>query len=269
MGAPGPKENPKMAGSNLIDCVPQAGKCPMDCRDCFYNRPGWYAGEARQPVVPSTCEAQGRVVRVNSGHDSNIEKMRVLEVGSRYAHHFYNTSIPNVELFDAPVVLTINRDEETDPCLPEDVSGDLDQIMYVRFRLSPSNLWRAPGAVNAWAGHHGIPVVLTYMAYYTQEPPSLTEGERYGLECIGFRGEPYIWKVRTANEYWCASPGFIETTHQLLDAGVAPGLVLTCGTPTSSLCRDCGNCELLYYRAALRIGDRYRRPPSTSACGSG
>ncbi|MBD3176336.1 MAG: hypothetical protein GF320_14245 [Armatimonadia bacterium] len=262
------KQNPKMAGSNLIDCVPQSGMCPVACRDCFYNRPGWYAGEEREPVVPNAREAEAKIVRINSGHDSNIEKMHVLEVAARYPHHFYNTSIPDVRFFDAPVVVTINRDEETDPCLPEQVRGELARIMYVRFRLSPSNLGRAADAVRAWAGQHSIPVVLTYMAYYTHEPPILTEGERFGLEHDGLSGDPYIWKVRTANEYWCASSSFIASTHRLLERG-APGLVLTCGTSTSSLCRDCGNCELLYYRTVLQIGERYRRPPSTSARGDG
>ena len=34
------KRNPKMEGTHLFDCVPQEGKCPMNCNQCFFNRPG-------------------------------------------------------------------------------------------------------------------------------------------------------------------------------------------------------------------------------------
>ena len=30
--------NPKLVGSNIIDCIPQTGECPLKCTECFYCR---------------------------------------------------------------------------------------------------------------------------------------------------------------------------------------------------------------------------------------
>jgi len=50
-----------------------------------------------------------RVVRVNDGNDSNVERNLVMATAAAFPMKFYNTAI-NKDLggFDAPVVLTVN-----------------------------------------------------------------------------------------------------------------------------------------------------------------
>ena len=55
------------------------------------------------------------VVRINDGNDSNVNRTKVIDVASKFPMKFYNTSIQkNFELFDAPIVLTVNPANLTD-----------------------------------------------------------------------------------------------------------------------------------------------------------
>ena len=65
------KRNPKQVGTILHDCVPQKGPCPNNCNQCYYNE-CFYAGH--EPLIPEPRDVVGGIVRMNSGHDSNIEK---------------------------------------------------------------------------------------------------------------------------------------------------------------------------------------------------
>jgi hypothetical protein len=105
------KRNPKQEGSNLFDCRPQVGVCPNNCNQCFYNRPNAFYNNIDQPSIPSPEKVDTGIVRMNCGHDSNIERDLVIETSKQYKEVFFNTSIPNLD-FPGPVVLTANPKEE-------------------------------------------------------------------------------------------------------------------------------------------------------------
>ena len=71
--------NPKLKDSGVIDCKPQKGKCPLNCNQCFYNREGAFYTDINRSQLPSSFEVGRSIVRVNSGHDSNIDKEEVLK----------------------------------------------------------------------------------------------------------------------------------------------------------------------------------------------
>ena len=63
--------NPKQEGTPFWDCIPQTGPCPMQCNQCFYNRPGAYYVPIDKPHVPTPEEVGDGIVRMNCGHDCN------------------------------------------------------------------------------------------------------------------------------------------------------------------------------------------------------
>jgi len=87
------KRNPKQDGSNLWDCKPQCGPCPLNCNQCFYNRPGAFYVPIDEPHMPTVEEVGEGIVRVNCGHDSNVERELVVAATERYPRKFFNTSI--------------------------------------------------------------------------------------------------------------------------------------------------------------------------------
>ena len=219
--------NPKLAGSNLIDAVPQTGKCPNGCEECFYNRAFYRPLDT--PLLPSDEEAAGKIVRVNSGHDSNLDRDKVIAATSRYPQRFYNTSIANFA-FPAPVVFTCNGREP----LFVDVTPN---VMFVRVRYNPWDLVEQ----DALVGHYleqGVPVVLTWMRYYSSEAiPG------------GYRSD-FVHGTHLLNEYWKLRPGMkVRLARQYAGTGVRQ-----CGVPWSSLCVDCRNCEFLYWECMRRLG---------------
>jgi hypothetical protein len=230
------KDNPKLEGSNIIDVIPQNGPCPMNCNQCFYNRPGaFYAG--MKSNIPSLKETKNKIVRMNCGHDSNFDKELVIKTAKKYKHFFFNTSINNTD-FPGPVVLTINPKEETEYYTP-DLHKNLDNLMFVRVRVSDTNLSLVDSAVKAWTSLK-IPVVLTFMAYYSRQP---------------VESKWYTWKVRHVNSYWCVIPEFMEYVldREKNELGQGGNLVTTCGTFRSNYCRDCKNCETYYWQTLKRM----------------
>src|SRR4030043_2218245 len=117
--------NPKLLGSSIVDCIPQVGNCPNNCPDCYFNAPGFFRTKD-EPLIPTLEEVADKIVRVNSGHDSNLQKDLVLEVTKQYPKKFYNTSIPNFD-FPAPVVFTCNPGIYTD-CAMMVVVKNLDNL---------------------------------------------------------------------------------------------------------------------------------------------
>ena len=217
-------QNPKLKGSNIIDCIPQTGKCPIGCRSCFYNN-GFYR-TLDKPLIPSLKEAEGKIVRVNSGHDSNINKKHVIETTAKFKDKFYNTSIENFD-FPAPVVFTCNRNENEPPILS---SKDLSNLMAVRVKTSAWNLHFVDNAVEYYTSRE-IPVILTYMRYGYMMDTALV---------------PYIYEYRMSikNYYYIINPSvrkFIENLYK------NNKLVYHCpGDPKTKLCKYCRNCEILY-----------------------
>ena len=266
--------NPKQIGSNLIDAVPQIGPCPNNCNQCFYNRPGAFFVPIDRPHMPHIDEAEGKIVRVNSGHDSNIHRDMVIANTRHYPDRFFNTAIPNVD-FPAPVVLTVNPKEEEQPHLPSDLIGPIENLMFVRLRVSGTNLHWIWNAALEWAAA-GVPVVLTFMAYYDTPEGSLPkvglseEATRaMGVACpckfttdeytdhdwhgrfFGLRAdECYAWRKRTLNSYYCPSPEFMRRVMSLFQGYP---LIDMCGTPDSCTCADCRNCEAYYWIAKKRL----------------
>jgi len=186
----------------------------------------FYAGH--KGFVPSAEEAAGKIVRVNSGHDSNIQKSLVLFSTRHFPHRFYNTSIPNLEFENAPVVLTVNRDE--DKCWT--ATEEKDNLMYVRARVNTWNLELVREIIDFYT-KRGIPVVLTFMRYYDVEQIRVT------------RRTHYEWRHHVLHDYWDITP---EAWWQCMQELARHDLVFSCGTPLNHYCRDCGVCETLYWR---------------------
>ncbi len=217
-------ENPKLKGSNIIDAIPQTGECPLGCAECFYNGGRFYRTQDK-PLLPIIEEAANKIVRVNSGDDSNINRQAVIKATVQYPHKFYNTSLPNFD-FPAPVVFTCNGRSLIL------VKKGLENLMFVRVRTSIFDLDTVDKAVQHYAVKHKIPVVLTFMRYYSEE--SIPKEYRQYFE----------HKQHVLNSYYCHT---IEAHLQVLTRYKGLG-VRMCGTPVSSFCVDCRNCELLYWQ---------------------
>lgn len=265
------KRNPKQEGSNMFDCRPQTGSCPMNCNQCFYNRPGAFYVDINEPNIPDPEEVGDRVVRMNCGHDSNLQRDLVIETAKKYKHFFFNTSIPKFD-FPGPVVFTANpMEEEFVYALG---AGPMERkikytfqkpenIMFVRLRVSPTNLYLVENAVKSWTKYK-ISVVLTFMAYYDQTPPgtvaigdtkcgwiesqSIQEVEEKGHSTTAELRSAYQWKVRHINSYWCPTREFMVYVLKRMKK-MGGRLVTMCGTLDSNYCRDCRNCEIYYWQS--------------------
>lgn len=264
--------NPKMIGSNCIDCRVQVGPCPIGCNQCFYNRPGAYYCDINKPQIPDpfTVNSGGFIVRMNSGHDSNLDREKVIEQAQKYDRVFFNTSIPNFD-FPGPVVFTANGKEEEPAWCPivnylgktKQISVKqerfFDRLMFVRLRVSPTNLDLIEHAVAAWTAVR-VPVVLTFMAYYDQTPPGTLEGigidgQRFQIPDSSNIILAYTWRTRILNAYWCATSEFMRyVLHRMHKFGGT--LVTMCGTPDGGHCKECRNCETYYIQRAKYLSEK-------------
>jgi len=218
------KVNPKMVGTNLIDCIPQTGECPLQCEECFYNGGRFYR-TLDKPLMPSLEESKNKIVRINSGHDSNIQRESVIEKTRKYPYKFYNTSLPNFD-FPSPVVFTCNGRKLLL------VDKQLDNLMFVRVRTSVFDLENVDLAIEHYLNQYNIPIVLTFMRYY--------DGDKIPQEYKKY----FIFKKHILNSYWCHN---VDTHLEILKRYKGTG-VRMCGTPISSYCVDCRNCEFLYWK---------------------
>jgi len=235
------KRNPKQADSDLFDCIPQVGPCPIGCNQCFYNRPGAFYVPIDQPHFPTLEEVGDGIVRVNCGNDSNNQREHVIASTAQYLRRFFNTSIPTFE-FPGPVVLTANPREEEMGVDPHKIKPP-SNLMFVRLRVSSTNLELIREQIANWSKWN-VPVVLTFMAYYDAEPQVPAEV----VEAVG--GPCYEWRVRHINSYWCPTPAFIRwVMAQYHDNR----LVSYCGSLEGSYCRLCRNCETYYIQTIKRM----------------
>jgi hypothetical protein len=235
------KVNPKTDGSGIICAIPQKGICPQGCPDCFFQSGRSYLEplDENTPNMPSEIEATNRVVRVNDGNDSNVERDLVLYNTQHYRHKFYNTSIPKP--FDLPFVLTVNPGKITNVTFSE-----LDPIpktlMFARFR---ANTWNTPEMDRAIAYYtsKGVPVVLTFMAYWKYE------GSIPKSHVIN-----YIMRKRTINEYLAITTSAWRRVMRRYEDNP---LVHSCGKiegeKGKSGCKFCGNCLREYYATLERM----------------
>jgi len=224
------KRNPKLEGSNLFDCIPQKGPCPNNCNQCYYNHHFYLPID--QSHFPTSEEVSNGIVRVNSGHDSNIERNYVISSTDQYSKRFFNTSIPNLD-FPDPVVLTINPDEEKYYYPPSGII-DLYKLMFIRIRVSSTNLSLVIQAIKAWESAN-VPIILTFMRYYDKE----VFNKQYS-EC-------YEYRKSHLNFYWCPTSRFMKLIYSLMK--LFNNYIYVC----SGLCRDCGNCEYFYYQTKRKM----------------
>ncbi len=233
------KKNPKLAGTSVHDCIPQTGKCPVNCNQCYFNRPGaYYYPIDELPLIPTGVG--NYIVRMNCGHDSNIQRNKVIVVAEQYKNVFFNTSIPQLD-FPGPVVFTANPKEEEDACLFAKLPKNL---MFVRLRTSGTNLYLIDQAVKYYTAFD-IPVVITMMAYYTESPPVVLSVDT-GLH----RENCYVWQKRHINSYWCPTEQFKRAVMERYQNNRSVSL---CGAFTSNWCRDCRNCESYYWQTRKRL----------------
>ena len=225
-------ENPKLKGSGILACIPQTGKCPIGCSDCFFQSGRSYLEplDKNLPNMPSLDQVKNRVVRVNDGNDSNNERDLVVERCKQYPLKFYNTSIPkDLGGFGDPVVLTVNPGDMTD-----NKAHFLDYIpnnlMFVRVRV---NTWNIENIVNKVVDYYTkeeVPVILTFMAYYTEDIP---EGHK----------ENYVFRKRNINSYRAITT---DAWEKIMDIYKYNPFVYSCGKIEGekgvSGCARCGNC---------------------------
>lgn len=235
-------ENPKSKGSGIICCIPQSGKCPNNCEDCFFQSGRSYLEplEKNTPNMPTVEQVGWRVVRVNDGNDSNVMRELVISQTACYPAKFYNTSIPTgLAFLDAPVVLTVNPGENTDDFVTCLVSIP-PNLMFVRVRVNMWNLSLVDSAVRYYTERE-VPIVLTFMAYFTT--PVRTGFEDY-----------YIFRKRTLNSYWAITT---DAWEQVASKYKYNKWVSTCGKIEGekgiSGCRWCGNCLREYFATMERM----------------
>ena len=242
------KENPKTRGSGIICAIPQTGTCPNKCEDCFFQSGRSYLEplDKNLPNLPSAQYAKNRVVRVNDGNDSNVNRKLVIKSTKflfffkKYKMKFYNTAIPrDLDKFDAPVVLTLNPGEKTDSMI-YCVEPIPKNLMFVRFRVNTWNLDLADAAVDYYSKLE-VPVILTFMAYFGSE---ISESHKTN----------YMFRKRTLNSYWA-----ITTTawEEIMARYKYNKWVYSCGKiegeKGTTACRHCGNCLREYFATMERL----------------
>lgn len=235
-------ENPKTKGSGIVCAIPHTGICPQNCADCFFQSGRSYLEPLSEnlPNMPTAEQAFYRIVRVNDGHDSNIDRAMVMDATQRYSQRFYNTSIPDsLDKFDAPVVLTVNPGQMTDTDIHRVDPIPLN-LMFVRVR---ANTWNQSRVVDEAVLFYGgkVPIVLTFMAYFKNKIP-----QDYS--------DSYILRKRTSNEYWAITT---DAWRKYMARYEDNKWVYSCGKIEgergTTACRFCGNCLREYFATMERF----------------
>lgn len=228
-------ENPKTKGSGIIGCIPQSGLCPNQCPDCFFQSGRSYLEPLKDnlPNIPTPADARGRVVRMNDGNDSMNFPELVMQIAHQYDDYFYNTCNPQIDLLDAPVVLTVNPGTMTDSNFHRVIGKNL---MFVRARANTWNLSLLREIVDFYTETE-TPIGLTYMAYYHDE---VSDGYK----------QYYEWRKRTLNSYWCIT----NQGQRMIEAIFTDNpFVYSCGGKLQKSCRFCGMCLREYYATKERM----------------
>jgi len=232
--------NPKVKGSGIIECIPQTGECPNKCEDCFFQSGRSYLAPLGEhlPHIPTAEMAQGRIVRVNDGNDSNVDRPLVEAVAIKFEDFFFNTAIPErLGDFPGPVVLTVNPGTMTDRDFHK-IPQAPPNMMFARVRTNMWNLYTVvKPAVQHYAVDLGVPVVLTFMAYYASKVHEGSEND-------------YEWRTRTINPYWVIKRERVDSIERVFSD---KDNVYLCGRHGSSKCSACGNCLREYYNAKERM----------------
>ena len=240
------KENPKTKGSGIICAIPQTGRCPNKCEDCFFQSGRSFLEplEENLPNMPFAVDTLGRVVRVNDGNDSNIDREKVMDDTLVYQMKFYNTTIPrDLEEFGDPFVLTINPGYMTDKEWHKLLEPIPKNLMFVRIR---TNMWNIKEVVEPAIKYYTsreIPVVLTFMAYYDTQ-------DKIPLVVRDF----YVFRKRTLNSYNAITTEGWELVMRNFKYNK---WVHSCGKiegeKGDTHCRFCGNCLREYFATMERL----------------
>lgn len=237
--------NPKTKGSKVLCCVPQHGRCPVKCSNCFFQ-PNKETGKSRAylgenyeftPNIPPNNIIEDNIIRVNDCNDSNNNKKLVIETTKNFKKKFFNTSIPkNLEEFIDPVVLTVNPAKMTDKSFHK-LNPIPKNLMFVRARVNTWNVKLIDKIVNYYS-ENNIYIILTFMAYYETNIPKTHEVF-------------YSYRKRTLNSYWVINP---ECWNMISERYKENKYVKTCGLDALHFsCTDCRNCENLYYEIMQRL----------------
>lgn len=237
--------NPKTAGSGIICCIPQKGECPNRCPDCFFQSGRSYLEPLSEnlPNMPSTALARGKIVRVNDGNDSNVQRDLVISSTEQYIDKFYNTARPKLD-FPAPVVLTVNPGRMTNKSwynIMPIADAMPKNLMFVRVRANTWNKNIVWGVIDYYS-LFSVPIVLTFMAYHRDS--SIPKDHM----------DNYIYRKRIMNSYWViGTKAWREYMAEFEDEK----LVYPCGKIEGekgvTACRFCGNCLREYYATMERM----------------
>jgi hypothetical protein len=242
-------ENPKTKGSGIICCIPHSNPCTIGCEDCFFNSGRSYLEPLSDnlPNMPSLEEAGGRIVRVNDGNDSSIDLFETIKAVVGYKDRFYNTSIPNrIDCFDGPVVLTVNPGKQTDKDIHKPYVS-CNNLMFVRVRVNTWNLHLVEETLDFYnrlvpKEENKVPVVLTFMAYYSEESIPLEHRKNY------------IYRKRTLNSYYAITTDAWKT---IMNKYEETPFIYSCGKVEGERgktgCKYCGNCLREYYRVKEKL----------------
>lgn len=224
-------ENPKTKGSGVIACIPQKGVCPNKCEDCFFQSGRSYLEPLSEnlPNIPDEFMARNRIVRMNDGNDSNVNRELVERIADRFQFSFFNTAIPkDLDKFGRPVVLTINPGKMTDSTYYK-LDSIPKNLMFVRIRTNTWNLDLVDNAADYYSLRE-VPVVLTFMAYFTTPIPDAHKSN-------------YIYRKRTINDYWAITTDAWREVMKRYEDNI---WVYSCGKiegeKGSTACARCGNC---------------------------
>jgi hypothetical protein len=192
--------------------------------------------------MPTPEQARGFIVRVNDGNDSNVQRDIVILSTAKYPNKFYNTAIPtDLKGFPGPVVLTINPGVLTDTDFYK-LDPIPSNLMFVRFR---ANRWNMPllgkEAIRYYTSRF-VPVILTFMAYYSAESIP-----------VGYRDD-YLLRKRTLNSYFAITT---DAWRKIMRRYEDNALVSSCGKIEGERgktgCKLCGNCLREFYATKMRL----------------
>lgn len=234
-----------MKGSGMLAAIPQKGRCPNNCDDCFYQSGRSFLEplDENTPNMPTIEMSKNRVIRINDGNDSNNNQALVISKTKQFTMKFYNTSIPkNLEVFDAPVVLTINPGNFTDISFHK-LDPIPKNLMFVRIR---TNMWNLDSVVYPAIMYYQkreIPIVLTFMAYF-DNPEKIPEDF----------ADSYVFRKRTLNSYYAITT---KAWEEIMDVFRYNKWVYSCGRiegeKGDTHCRFCGNCLREYFACKERM----------------
>lgn len=232
--------NPKTRYSGIITCIPQTGLCPYMCEDCFFQNGRSYLEPlaVNLPHIPPRKLTKNRVVRINDGNDSSVDRKKVERVARRFDNFFFNTRNPDgLQDYPGPVVFTANGGAMTDKNFYK-----LDRIprnlMFVRIRTNAWNRDVLREAVRYYTSRN-VPIVITYKAYYTKQ---IADEFFYH----------YIWEKRVKNSYFVLS----QTARREIEAEFRDNpFVYTCMYKNSHYCIRCGNCMREFWNTMERLRD--------------